>query len=700
MDMLIDVNQNLQTREYRLFLCKPTKEIVGEIYDFENDSLTKNFVGVDELSFDVPRYLNDNSSINSLSANEMYNKIKGHFLVLLEEEGKDPQYFIIDDIVDQANSDGYEYKEVVCYSREYELSSKQITGYNLPSRLLYDPENETDDNGNLWGFMNYVETLTSWQVDYFKPIFGGRFRSIDIAKQNVLSSFKDIQQTYGALFQYDTENKKINIYEVDDIGQNRGLYISDENYIESITQNLKFGEVKTRLYVFGKDDVSINTLNPTGLPYIDNYNFYKNAVDENGFPLYMTQDLIDAIDDYEALVATKEGQFQGLLNDLDTLQTSLNSALTTLFNLQTELSIIQDGIDTKIGLNEANLSDPAYAQLITNRNNKNIQIANQESTIQGIQNDINQVYDDIIALNQEILAANNFTPEQLDQLDHYIKEEVFQDTNFEEQNLQELYDKGKEVLAKVSQPPISFSINVVDFLSIVEYQHDWDKLVLGDIINIKHDGIGINTEVRLIGYEYSKSGNSLVLRFSNRDYLDDPNIYLRDLLDHTNNVSTKVDFSKFKWEKYYDDERNSILIFIESALDAAKNRVLAGRNQTIEINDRGIFCKSELDPDKQIRILNDVIAITDDNWNTAKTAITADGITAEVIRGLLGEFVELRANQIIALPDGNTTLEDFADASGAVEDHNNSPTPHNLPSYATMETLLTTSIRIGQGRPR
>ena len=35
--MLIDINQNLQTRDYRLFLCKPTKEIVGEIYDFEND---------------------------------------------------------------------------------------------------------------------------------------------------------------------------------------------------------------------------------------------------------------------------------------------------------------------------------------------------------------------------------------------------------------------------------------------------------------------------------------------------------------------------------------------------------------------------------------------------------------------------------------------------------------------------------------
>ena len=39
-------------------------------------------------------------------------------------------------------------------------------------------------------------------------------------------------------------------------------------------------------------------------------------------------------------------------------------------------------------------------------------------------------------------------------------------------NIAELYEEGKKMLAKISQPQIQFDVDVVDFLSIVEC-HMW-----------------------------------------------------------------------------------------------------------------------------------------------------------------------------------------------------------------------------------
>jgi len=80
----------------------------------------------------------------------------------------------------------------------------------------------------------------------------------------------------------------------------------------------------------------------------------------------------------------------------------------------------------------------------------------------------------------------------------------------------ELLAAGQAALKKLNEPTIEFEIDVVDFLNIVECQHDWDKLVLGDFINVEYKKLNINVEVRLVGIEHNIDSNELSLKFSNK----------------------------------------------------------------------------------------------------------------------------------------------------------------------------------------
>ncbi len=631
--LIIDIDRNISVPEYELILCKPNKQELCVI-NANNIVYAPEFANIDELTFRVPLYIMDE---HKKVKNPVFDSIKGDYLVQFNGS----KYFIITNVKKESTESGEEYKSISCFSKEFELVNKNIVDYVADSRKLYDPLDTKDDNGLEWGIINFIEKLTSWKVDYVKPSLMDRRRSFNITRQNLIEVFKDIQTTYGCLFQFDTVNKLINIYEVTDLGVDRGLYISDDNYIKSITEDIKHNEIKTRLYLYGRDNISINKLNPTGTFYLDNFNFYKTTD-------YMSQGLIDALNNYDILLQSKQGEFEGHLSQLETLSSQLDTKENELFNLQVELAIINDNIDTKIKNGES------YSSLNTQKTNKQNQINSKQSEINSLKNQIATVNNNISNLQNSIRTENNFTQAQLEELDYFIKEETYSDSNYTEENISELKEKGQEILAKISQPPIEFSIDIVDFLSIVECQHDWVKLVLGDIVTIQHESLGVDIQVRLVGYTHDVDSNSLTLKFSNRNSIDDPNVYLKDLLAQMSSTSTQVDFSRFKWNKYDEDKKSDIILYVDSELDAAKNKILAGRNQDVEVGERGIICKDPNNPNEQLRILNNILAMTNDGWNTAKLAITPQGLVAENIVGRLGVFAKLRSDQIIV---GNDNVE-------------------------------------------
>ena len=645
-DFIIDINPEIELPQYNLVLCKMNEEPIQELYNIEELEIKRYFANIDEISFKVPLYRMDNDG--SRIRNELFDLVDGNMMVLVN----DMKYFIL--TKPQTETDektGEIYKTILGFSREYELIQKQIVGYDGVSRMIYDPTHSVDENGLEIGFLNYIERNTSWRVGYVNANLLKKYRHLSFSKSTYLQALQDVQQTFGCLFRFDTINKVIDAYEVAQLGKNQGLYISDKNFLSSLSQRINYDEVKTRLYLYGRDNISIQEINVTGQPYIENFNFFKNTK-------YMTQDLIDALNEYEEYVKSKEGEFQNYLSQLEVLNEELSIKNIELRELQTELRLIQSDIDVAIA--DRKPTDKLKQQ----EADKLEEIETKQSEIDAVHNQINDIYKDINTLRQDIDLSNHLTKEHLRELDPFIREDEFSDTNYTEDNIDELLEEGKKILARVSYPRIQFDVDVYDFLSLVEGQHMWDKLVLGDLVTLEHEELGLDFEVRLVGYEHSPDEHSLRLIFSNRESVDDANIYLSDLLDNITTTASTVDFNRYKWDKG-EDVSNKFTEYINNYLNLSNQAIAKAEGQRPMIDDRGIWLYKEnpdgsIDP-KQIRAINNIIALTQDNWNTVDVAITPDGVVAAKLIGniILGADLKIVSdNGIVEILNNLISIKD------------------------------------------
>lgn len=644
MNFLVDINPNMKPIEYNMVLCKLNEEQIMTIKNISNLQYRGEFISIDELSFDIPLYRMEPDGTQV--KNERYDAIKGDMLILLN----DMKYFYIHYAKEKVDSDGATYKEVQAYSREYELSQKKLVGYSGTSRKIYDYTNSKDENGLEIGFFNHIEKICSWRVGYINANVLAKFRALDFPNSNLLQAFQTVQQTFGCVFQFNTLDKTIDIYEVDQLGTNRGLRISDRNFLQTLEKTIKSDEIKTRLYLCGRDNISIQKLSITGQSYIENYDFYKTTE-------YMSQDLIDALNNYENYLQTKQGLFDGYLTQLNAKNALMGTKRDEMVALLTELKVIQTNLDVAIS------SGQPTGTFKSQETTKLAEISTKQTEIDTLQDEIDVIENNInqIAIDTDMTA--HFTEAQARELDPFIREETFQDSNYTEDNLDELLAEGKKILNRISQPAIQFSVSVVDFLSVVEAQHEWDKFVLGDKVNLFHKDLNFDYEVRMIGYTHKPDSNDLDLKFSNTNTIDDANLYLRDLLSEFKTTATSVDFSRFKWDKGYN--ANSLISnYISSNLDLTKQQLIKAEGQKPIFDDRG-YWGYKVNPDgsiddKQLRMTNEVIAMTQDNWNNIEVAISPTlGINATLLNGKISNLATLNANQI--LMGGDSGLISFDD---------------------------------------
>lgn len=488
------------------------------------------------------------------------------------------------------------------------------------------------------GILNILEEQTSWKVGYIDPdvredtSLGQRhrkYRTFDITEKSWLSVIKeDIQKAFDCIVKFDTINKIINIYHIDNIGENKGLFISEENYIKTIKQQIKHENIITRLNVYGKDNLNIASVNPTGQLYIEDYSYYRNLD-------YMPQDLLDAFNAYDELLERYTPVFYNYLSELDELRRIDVIKQNELVDLWMEWQIAQDNIDMAIqnarpDEDDIDIRPVDLTELNNIRDNIEARIKAKEAEIEANERLIEKKLQEIENLKQILDKKNNFTDEQLKIIDGLTFESTWSNTNYTDPF--ELLAAGRAALKKLNEPTIEFEIDVVDFLNIVECQHDWDKLVLGDFINVEYKKLNINVEVRLVGIEHNIDNNKLTLKFSNKNEKDDADRFLSNLLSNVTQTSTMVDIFKHQWDLSISNQ-DLVSRIMNNALNTAKNRVLSGRNQNIAIDERGIHLK-DLDSDReQLRMLNNVIAFTKDNWKTVSLAICPDGVVAENLFG-------------------------------------------------------------------
>lgn len=619
-----------------LSLCNSRREPIMEIHNIKALNRDISFAAVDELHFDIPYYRTDRQG--KKVKNELFDLAKEDLFILLNDE----QYFVIRDCSIKKDSKKEAIKSVEAFSYEYTLSNKIVEDYNLTARLLWDVHNNKDGNGYYQGFLNYVTSRTNWKVDYVSPKVLNKRRELKFTNRSILDCIYDCSDTYNCVFMFDTIEKKISAYDISEIGGNQGIVISDHNFIESLTEKISTDDLKTRLYIYGEDGLSIHSRNMSGLSYLDNMSFYKDFG-------YFSDDLMEALEKHEKAVKEAEPKFRDLLERMDKYDVILNLLETSrrdyVMQYKKELQMIDSAI-TAAAYGEEPLPIKPHREkadaMKAKIDSTDAEIKKEKANLDGVVKELN-------LFSEKIKEDNFFTDEQLEEYNEFIKEDAQSDNSFVRGMEDDLMEYGKEILEKISYPTISFDIDLEGFKRISNFKNPLSRLKIGDFVNIEDEELGIDVELRVISMDLDYDDHSVSIEFGNKYKVDSSEMYLSELLNDIKSITNSVSINDFYWNRGIE-RYSAINDYLDKNLSLAKQAIVTGSNQKPILDDRGLWLFKENDDgtidNKQIRAVNNVLALTNDNWDTVTTAISGDGINAEAITGRLGNFVTINANQI------------------------------------------------------
>lgn len=648
--MLIDniiASADVANQEYRIFLCKMDKSVIRELTKSSfNKVYSPQLGGADEFSFSIPKFYDNLPVLN-------YDDIVGRNFIKIQQMNTVLGYFEIQST--QIQNDGLaEIKNIKCSSLEIKLVNKQLYLTTGTFKLV-------DNTNPSKGLLNIITTKSpSWSIGFVDSSLLSKERYFDITAVNVLEFLlTDIQTAYECVFVFNTVDNTINAYALSSFGRQSRLIVSMNNLGKSASIESLTNEVVTRLYLYGDNELSVYDVN-LGQAFIQNFNYYKNT-------RYMSQGLINALNTYDAKVASYQTQYTNYVGQLTTLNAQLETYENDLLVLQNDLASLEKQKSYLASIQQSLVT--INAQITA----KNAEISSKQSQINSTNGQITSINNAINGIITQLQMSNNFTTAQIKELDQFVIEDTYQDSSYlitdsstyqDKINVENaLLNAGKNILARVSSPRYRIDMDVIDFLKVQEFSDMWNELYIGDIIRVDIDGFIVT--VRVVGYTHDWDNNKLTIQFGDKYQLDDANIELLDLLKSSMSAGTSINFERYKYKDYTSNNKNEILEFINSSLDLAKNAVVGGTNQSISITDAGFFAKTwdsninSFSPE-QLAIVNNAIVLSRDGFNTVSTAIGKlangqYGIAAEVVAGkmILGNNMIIETGNGDFIVDGN-----------------------------------------------
>jgi len=712
----------------QIFLAKPNREIITKLSEAYNVKYREMILQLNDISFDLPYDVDFN---HELVRNRNVDLIKERYLLKVVR-GAQVEWFTITKKNDNMDED-----------KDYMTIEASSVGYQLRSRLLMGYHN---DSAHAKTILTEVLDGTNWTTDYIDADFQLTYREFDFQDTNVLNAVYQIAETYNAIVLWNTVNRTISLVKPELFGVNKGLKFSYGHYLKTLGKESNSDELVTRLKAYGKDGLSIQNVNPTGQPYIENFSYFmfpferdanRNVIKHSE---YMSDSLCHALLDYSALIESKKETFNQLLKQLETLQATLstkdnelktlqkqeaavdnivslqqadknmwfykyNHNGTTVLNTTTlnplnayvlmckvaktdNLQIKVNGIvsnvvagqwvmlskaklsnfesiessgsstDNEIYIEIAHITESEYAETSNSAaliekyclDHKKMQIAAKRQEIAGVNEQIKALNASITSLRNQMAVESNFTAEQLTELKDYILEGTFSDEKYIDEH--DLFKDAKEKFIELQRPQLVINISVVDFLRIVEEQHNWNKLVLGDTVTIEYEKIGVKVTARIIGIEFDYENYDINLTIANVKEITDNRKLFEKYIYNSNYTSVIVNGNKDRWGQAVKDSSNMSKIF-DNFWNKITNEINMASNEFVTIDRKGITIIGPNDPLRFLRMTHGAIGLTRSGGLRYETALNADGLIAEVVLGklILGQRVT------IGDPDGTWLTE-------------------------------------------
>ena len=645
-----EVDLSRKPEKAKLYLCKPDKKPFKSLFDIYDVQLNVNLGKVNEVVFTIPSQIERN---HQLIDNPLIEVIRHRYIIQVEYNNI-TEYFIHFE-QNKRFSENEETITYTSYSTGYMLADKDIRGYKAESK-------------NLTYMATDILGETNWAVGYVDADFDLKFRQHEISSQNVLQAIYELAEKFNAVIVWDTVNLRVNFYKPQNVGLNRGFRLREGKYLESFDYNSSSDEMPTRLKLYGSEGLSIRRLTPTGMNYIEDFSYYIYPFkrDDKGNVIqhshYMSDELCIALEKYNKVLDGLSGQFDTLTEQLKLKQDDLQQRDQEMSLLKTELEILLQEKD--VSNTDGKGGTPEHTNILNRISAKEGQISTKQSQITTIQSSIESLNVQLATLRTSAKMETHLTREQLLELNNFIITK--EHTNDSIINDEDLLEEGIEVFMSLREPKVNLTLDLVNFLSIVEAQNDWDKLGLGDTVTLESKRLGILITAKIIGISYNFENDSISLTIANEKEIQDSDEKLAKMLNDATKTSTIVNMDKFKWDMV-EDATNMVSQLLNKEWDATKQAIIGGYKQSIMITERGLIIKSPSDPMSWLVAQNGVLAITNDNGNTWKTAISKNGVHAERIVGKL-----ILGNQLIAEDENGIirisgSLQEVFDPSGKVK---------------------------------
>lgn len=400
--------------------------------------------------------------------------------------------FLIVDI--NETNEGFPYKTCKCYSLEFSFTYK--TFYLAKSTYcLYNPI----ISGTI---MDYVlESMPEWTVSYCSNDLLNKYRTFDTeANTNIYNFLKDIQKKYGCIFDFDTLNKTIKIFSINEIVPTKPIYLSLNNLLKTVEVNQRLDDIFTVVSVYGANNLSINSCNPMGSKLYD-LSYY--ATDK-----FMAPTLIQKYNNWKSNYDASKANYN-ILNIQSALQISRqvveNAKLNTLKGELSALTTVQSTLISAIAGGDTSLQsalDAKNAEISA----KKSEIVAQESLLTSIQAEINNIKANLQAIVNSVQFNNFFSPAELNVLQRFFKEDTLTDNSFVAQTTNSYNDINS------SNVITNFNINLAN-ATVTEITSVTNKLiysVAGGIINSSSTP-SLNANVIRMTLERNTINNNFIL---------------------------------------------------------------------------------------------------------------------------------------------------------------------------------------------
>jgi hypothetical protein len=611
-----------------VILCNPNKNQLYSLDNITDTNLKIRLNALSEFSFSIPEYV-DGQLVES------YAHIVSKKLVLIENIG----YFIIEN--PEEILEGFvNKKHVTCKSLEAELNYKKITSFS-GTYAFFNPVTPT---GTLLD--KIIKMIPGWSIGEIDSALYTKSRTFKVADSTIYAFLmNDVETAYECIFSFDTFNKKINAYSRTTVTKDTDIYLSFDNLIKNAALKTISEEIVTCLHVYGAGDLDILTVNPLGSTAIYDFSYFKSTD-------WMSQSLLNAINAWELKVTNAQTTYANLL----TLVKTQNEKLLDLINNTTNgLVKLQSQYDTLVGVQKVRIeAGLSYADITAQMTAKLAEINTKKAEITAQENLIKATQTSLTTLNGTLKFETNFSPSLLIELQSFIIENTYQNQNFLQTSImtqkeiqdtaQDLYNQGKEVLARVAVPRYEFEVDSANFLWLKEYLPFTEQVDLGSVVTIDLDKYTIKSVLLEIDMSYEDPAQ-FKLTFSNRLRLDNGEFRYSDLFGDLVKTGATVGFESEKWSDWYENSKGDVADFMNSNLDASKNAVINAENQEISIGQFGIRGRTYIPATKttpahydahELWVTGNTIAFTDNNWQSAKMAM---GLLSNGAYGVIGDIL-------------------------------------------------------------